>query len=363
MMLRLACMIVVGFALIGCAQRPDYRAHVDRGVKFLVGSQQPDGSWGTGTVTRGYEVYSMVPGSHDSYRVATTALCVMALREAGEGHARAKGVEYLLTHGEARRDSGDLLYNVWAHTYALQALSIEMRHSDDPRLKAAAEKQLTQMVRYATYLGGWNYYDFRAQTREPSMDPTSFGTAAGLAALYEARKSGILVPQQLIDRSIRQLLLARLPDGMFMYGSGYKYIPRLPANKPQGAVGRTQACNFALWRWGSPQCTRESVISGLDLFFKHHHYLEMGRKRPFPHESWFQNSGYYYYFDHYYAAELLELLAPEDRSKYVRRLAEKIYTHQEPDGSWWDYPMWDYDKPYGTAYAVLSLLRLQGIDK
>ena len=30
---------------------------------------------------------------------------------------------------------------------------------------------------------------------------------------------------------------------------------------------------------------------------------------------------------------------------------------QEADGSWWDYAMWDYHKPYGTAFAVMTLLR------
>src|SRR5262249_23905489 len=60
---------------------------IDRGVSFIVKAQQPDGSWGTGKVTRGLEVYSSVPGSHDAFRVATTALCVMALREAGETEA------------------------------------------------------------------------------------------------------------------------------------------------------------------------------------------------------------------------------------------------------------------------------------
>src|SRR5688572_30219611 len=46
------------------------------GVAFLVKSQNEDGSWGTGLETRGWEVYSKVPGSHDAFRVATTALCV-----------------------------------------------------------------------------------------------------------------------------------------------------------------------------------------------------------------------------------------------------------------------------------------------
>src|SRR5207245_5055295 len=84
---------------------------MDRGVEFLVKSQQPDGLWGTGLVTRGFEVYSMVPGSLDAFRVGTTALCVMALREVGEKEAHDRGLQYLIHHGEARRDDGELLYN------------------------------------------------------------------------------------------------------------------------------------------------------------------------------------------------------------------------------------------------------------
>ena len=38
-------------------------------------------------------------------------------------------------------------------------------------------------------------------------------------------------------------------------------------------------------------------------------------------------------------------------------LAGFILPLQEGDGSWWDYAMWDYHKPYGTAYAVMTLLR------
>src|SRR5687767_2490205 len=102
--------------------RPSIAEAVADGVGFLVKSQNADGSWGTGTETRGTEVYSMVPGSHDAFRVATTALCVMALREAGETEAHGRGVDYLVKYGQARRDDADKIYNVWAHTYALQAL-------------------------------------------------------------------------------------------------------------------------------------------------------------------------------------------------------------------------------------------------
>jgi hypothetical protein len=347
------------------ATHPSYEQRrqqaIARGVAYLKQSQQPDGSWGTGLETRGLEIFSMVPGSHDAFRVATTALCVMALQEVGDTESKNRGVEYLIAQGKAYRDSGTLLYNVWAHTYGLQALSIEMRTNPDPRVKEAAQWHLDRMVRYATYIGGWNYYDFNSRTQQPSLGPTSFGTAAGLVALHEARKSGLDVPQKVIDGAVRRLEECRLPTGAYMYGTDYKYIPRMPGNLDKGAVGRTQPANYALWLWDSKKVGQRESIHGLDMLFEHHVYLDMGRKRPYPHEAWYQTSGYYYYFDHYYAALLIERLSdPQQRAEYARQLAAHVLPHQEEDGSWWDYAMWDYHKPYGTAFAVMTLLRCAG---
>jgi hypothetical protein len=338
---------------------------IDRGVEFLVKSQNPDGSWGTGLETRGLEVYSMVPGSHDAFRVATTALAAMALREAGraDSEPHRKAVEYLVTRGEARRDDGSLMYNTWAHTYALQALAMEIPHNPDPRLKSAARSQLDRLVRYQTHIGGWNYYDFKAHTQTPSLGPTSFGTAAGLVALWHARQAGIDVSEKLIRNSINRLEECRLPDGAYLYGSDYRYRPQAPYNRPKGSVGRTQSGNFALWLWKSEKVGEKESIDGMEAFFRDHDFMNMGRKRPWPHEAWYSTSGYYYYFGHYYAALLVEKLGEENgERRFGARLAAKILPYQEPDGSWWDYAMWDYHKPYGTAFAVMSLVRLRGVE-
>src|SRR5436853_6672818 len=50
---------------------------IARGVALLEKTQNKDGSWGTGTETHGTEIMSMVPGSHDAFRIGTTALYVM----------------------------------------------------------------------------------------------------------------------------------------------------------------------------------------------------------------------------------------------------------------------------------------------
>ena len=301
----------------------------------------------------------MVPGSMDAFRLGTSSLCVMALREAGAKAAHDKGLEYLLTAKDAKRDDGALIYNTWAHIYVVQAMSEEILNGNkDPRIVEVAKRNLKEMVDYATYIGGWAYYDFNQHTQLSSMGPTSFGTAAGLVTLFEAKQAGLDVPEKLIAQSLHRLEQMRLPNGAFLYGSDYQYIPTLPANRPQGSVGRIQPANYALWIWKSKETSAERITAGLDLFFKEHKFLDMGRKRPFPHESWYQTSGYYYYFDHYYAARLLESLdAGPAKTEYAKQIAANVLPHQEEDGSWWDYAMWDFHKPYGTAFAVMTLLR------
>jgi hypothetical protein len=40
-------------------------------------------------------------------------------------------------------------------------------------------------------------------------------------------------------------------------------------------------------------------------------------------------------------------------------LAHVLLPLQERDGSWWDYPFYNYHQQYGTAMAVMSLVRCQ----
>src|SRR5678809_1305901 len=65
---------------------------IQDGVDYLVRTQSPDGSWGQGRETTPFDVMASVPGSHDAFRVGATALCVKALREAGEKTASERGL-------------------------------------------------------------------------------------------------------------------------------------------------------------------------------------------------------------------------------------------------------------------------------
>jgi hypothetical protein len=334
------------------------KAAIERGVRFLLDNQQPNGSWGTGLVTRGFEVYSMVPGTHHGLRVATTGLCAMALFDAGRPEAAWRGIDYIVKEGDkARRDSADLIYNIWAHTYGLQALAHAYKLKPTDEIKQAAMWHLDRLVRYETHIGGWNYYDFKIGAQRPAMDPTSFGTAAALVALHEARSAGFEVPQPLVDRALRRLSEMRLSNHAYLYSADGKYRPRADHNLPKGSVGRTASGDFALSLWKHPRINANLLQGGMDLFVKDHNYIQMGRQRQWPHESWYATAPYYYYFGHYYAARLIEHLnLPRDLA-YVNTIRAGVLAYQEKDGSWWDYAMWDFHKPYGTAYAVMILLR------
>lgn len=346
--------------LAGCAGAETVRARpigdaIDEGVAFLVRSQEPDGFWGRGAGTTGFDVMASVPGSHDAFRTGATALCAMALGEAGEREASRRALDALAAADPPRRANRLELYNVWAHAYALEALARAWREDREPRYRDAAKRHLDALSRYETYLGGWNYYDFVHGLRVPSMAPTSFGTAAGLLALKEAKRAGLEVPESLVTRALARLREMRLPDGSFLYGSDLKYAPMHPANQVKGSLGRTQAGHAALRAWDALEGGDRTVIAGLEPFFAEHRFLETGRKRQYPHEGWYYTAGYYYYFGHYHAALLLEGLP--DPEPWKARLAEHILPLQEPDGSWWDFKMWDYHPAYGTAYALMTLLR------
>ena len=68
-------------------------------------------------------------------------------------------------------------------------------------------------------------------------------------------------------------------------------------------------------------------------------------------------AGYFFYFGHYYAALCIEQLPEDQRAPFQDQMAKILIGLQEKDGSWWDYPLFDYHQQYGTAMALMSLHR------
>tara|TARA_B100000674_G_C37728966_1_gene863421 strand:- start:573 stop:914 length:342 start_codon:yes stop_codon:yes gene_type:complete len=111
--------------------------------------------------------------------------------------------------------------------------------------------------------------------------------------------------------------------------------------------------------WGDERITDQVLEVWLDRLFSRNLWLDIGRKRPIPHESHFLVAGYFFYYGHYYAAGCIEELPIESRPRHQDQLATIILRLQEKDGSWWDFPFYDYHQQYGTAMAIMTLLRCQ----
>ncbi len=338
---------------------------IHRGVDFLVANQNKDGSWGSPAIKGGVPIIADI-GSHHAYGVAVTSLVVSALIETGgsspEVHkAIERGEEYIFKElPKVRRDQPGLMYNVWTHAYGIQALVRMYKRlpTDRERRKRIEEMirgEYVKLTRFESVEGGWGYYDDSAVSQRPAASSTSFVNAAVLVAFAEAKEIGLAPPEKVLKRAIQMTKYQRQSDGTYLYGTYLWSRPTMGINRPGGSLGRSQACNLALRLWGDEAITDSVIKKWLDLLIDRNGWLSMGRKKPIPHESFFDVAGYFYYFGHYYAALEIPLLPAADRPFYQDHLASILLDLQEADGSWWDYPMYNYHKPYGTAYTLMAL--------
>jgi hypothetical protein len=339
-----------------------------RGVAFLVGHQNDDGSFGTFASSRTDEIYLGTVASFRAFSEATTALCAMALQRPARTDAKAaaaldKAVAFLLAAPPARRAQGDTFYDTWTHCYLVEALA-DLAH--DPRLRDRQAALVATLRREVDLLaerqgadGGWGYYDFDWSLPRPSgHESTSFLTAAALLALQAAAEVGVKAPDAVVEGGLACVERLRVPDDSYIYGTYLQSYPLFLANRAKGSLGRTQVCNLALWSYGRAGLGPKELLAGVERLRAEHRFLAIGRGRPIPHEAWYYTAGYYVLFGRYYAARVLATLAPDAARAPARWLAEQTARDQDPDGSWFDFPLYGYHKFYGTAFALLTLQAL-----
>ncbi|MEO1524488.1 MAG: prenyltransferase/squalene oxidase repeat-containing protein [Planctomycetota bacterium] len=344
---------------------------LDKGVKYLIDTQRKDGAWG-GPQWRGGVDSDPVPGSFRSFDIAIAAMALEALLDSKPSASvteeeletsRQKALDYLFrkTKGIRRAGPGDLPH-IWAHGYSLQTFAKIHSRTDDAELREKLESSMRihadRLKRWESINGGWFYYG--SGMAKPINPSCSFVNSAILVSLARAREVGIDADSKMLDRAIRATQRMRKPDGSFLYTARIASDMAGAAreiNRPAGSLGRSQAGNIALRLWGDEKITNDVIHDWLTRLVVRHGWLDMGRKRQIPHESHAAVAGYFYYFGVYYGCLCLDVLSPGEREVYQHHLARILIDRQEPDGSWFDYPLYNYGKPYGTAFALLSLQR------
>lgn len=348
----------------------EIEASIRRGVNFLLADQNSDGSFGSATKTKALNIYAPIPGAHDAFRAAVTSLCISALIESQDRRAEVveaiEDAEVWLVRNlpDVRRADATAIYNTWCHAYSIQACcDLHTYHAERPKRQPRLIKMIAQQIemlrRYAGIDGGWGYYDFGAHTQIPNVNPTSFTTATILIALHEAQTLGLAVPENTVRKAIVSLERQQKPDYSYYYSDNgpVQNRPMWSINRPGGSLGRSQACNLALRKWGDASITNRVLETWLHRLFARNLWLDMGRKRPIPHESHFLVAGYFFYYGHFYAACCIEVLPAKEQTPHQQQLAAILMELQEKDGSWWDYPLYNYHQQYGTAFSVMSLSR------
>ena len=370
----------------------ELRASIGRGVDFLLETQTAKGYWGRSANPKYFRIWAPVPGAHDAFRTATTALCVEAMIAASshfQGDRREqiedaidRGQQWLLQQGGQLRRSepddlddyfGYALYNVWGHSFAIHALKAlhERAEANEPlrlQLMESVNYHVDRLKRDEFLDGGWGYYDHDnmetprlARFQTPTGSPSSFTTATALIALKDAESLGIEFPQKKIERAMASLRRQRYPDFAYAYGEYLRFAPRYGINRPAGSLGRSQVCNLAMRIYGDTDVTEEVLRTWLKRLIARNGWLSMSRKRHIPghspHFADFGVAGYFYYYGHYYAAMCMEELPEAEHAYYQDHLAYLLMPKQEKDGSWWDYILYDYHQQYGTAMAVSTLVR------
>jgi hypothetical protein len=353
----------------------DLQTSIRRGVDYLVTKQNKDGSWGGPTRTKGLNIYAPVPEAHLAYRAGCSTLALSGLLDSKD---RRPEVTAAIDQAEAwlfeklptlRHVDPTTTYNVWGHAYGLRAIAdlyVERKGDEAKRsrLKELANLQMQMLLKTEDVNGGWGYLDFEGFTAHFSGIPTSFTTASVLLAMNDANQTfGIEMPTREIKRGLDSIEKQRTADWSFVYSIQHRYRPRIGINRPAGSLGRSQACMAALREFGDQRVTDELLEHWLHRLCLREDWFDHARKRPVPHNTHFSLSGYFYYYGFYYATECLQMLPTETQQKYIAHLAGHIMEKQEKDGSWWDYPLYDYHQPYGTGYALTTLSRLRDSKK
>ena len=284
-----------------------------KGLAYLAGNQNGDGSWGDSAYTTD---------------VAIAGLCLLAFMSAGHqpdrgphGALLRKGTDYLgrccqrsgLIHDE-RRTAGRPMYSHGFGTLALAELYGMTRRTD---LRDPLEKAVELILNTQNPEGGWRY-----QPRVADADISV--VICQIMALRAAVNAGVPVPKETISRAIAYVKrCANNADG------GFSYQP----TEHSSGQARTGAGVLSLIVMGDREC--DEVKRGLEFLM---------RNPPGGNRQWL-------FYGVYYCTQAMYQAGGKYWKFWYPRVAEYLVNNQRPEGSWYDSPGY----AYATAMGVLAL--------
>ena len=305
----------------GAEVSPEVRLTYERGLRYLAGQQQEDGSWS------GRQVGSGITG-----------LCLMAFLAHGEDpnfgpHSVTirNAVRSIILSQDV--STGYIPNSMYHHGFAMLALAESYGSVDeavlwDQRVPIDKQRSIGAALQLAVRCcvtaqkenswGGWRY-------SPTSNDADTSVSGAVLMGLFAARNAGIEVPDPCIDQALNFFRGSTSKDGTVAYTGG--------ANRTGNSMNRSAIATlvFAVGKkkdWEQYQATLGHI-----------------RARLGQHEA-----SYPSYF-RYYMSQALFQADPDAWTKWKQENARFLRDKQQDDGS---FPS-SYGPAYGTAMSLLSL--------
>ena len=296
---------------------------LEKGVKFLLSQQQPDGAFG------------------NHYKTAMTGLALMAMMATGitpdhaeHGPAMRRGLEFVL---KQMREDGYLGHSdhsrMYGHGICTLMLTEAAGMTRDPllerRLIEACKRAVklilrAQAVQKGGQQGGWRY--------EPNSGDSDLSlTGWQTMALRSAKNIGVDVPGTSIQSAITYIRAVSHPDGGFNYqGQGDS-----PTLRGIGLLA-LPVCGV----YDAPELSKTTAKMFADP------------------PKW---QGPWFYYRTYYSAVGMYQMGDQAWNRFYPIIDELLIPHQNADGSWPDPPgnnelVQHAPSPvYTTSLAMLAL--------
>lgn len=295
---------------------------IERGLKFLISSQNKDGSW------------SSTDPKHKgggSFSIAGTSLGLMAFMVEGHfpgfgpyGKELTRAKEYLLKRSKDSPTGamGVKMYEIGLYTIAMSELwGMTSDPEDNKKIQVALEKVVEVILRSQSPLGGWRY-----APRPDSGQDTSV-TAMVFVSLASAREAGILVPTETIERLtgyLRDQAFSEQRGGFGYQGKGYTIACTA------GGVYAAQLAGNRDTEW--VQAALGTLENEPKMFSR-------------------KDNGHFYY-SHYYAMQAMVQAGEERYAAWYPKIRDALITLQQPNGSWQEK---EQDYPHKTPMSIIIL--------
>jgi len=244
---------------------------VREAVNYIVREQRTDGTWRNPKGNGQFE-----------FRNSVTIIARMALEDwkdvrddrapAALDRARAAVDAWSDRKTEAKGMAA------WDHIFALfhyarLATALPAGPDKDGALKRA-KRAMKALAAVQRPKGTWSYTDH---------GPSSFMTGGALVALWEARKAGLEVDQEMVDHGLEGMLAMKSPaeekddpDHFGTYFYSDQSSDEFDDGHLKGSVGRMAICYQAEYLWG--KCDLARLTWALDKFLEHRGHLMRVKK-------------------------------------------------------------------------------------